>query len=249
MTEHLPIVLVRTENPANIGQVARAMKNFGLSRLHLVNCVPHQVQEAYTLGWNAKELIDRAKIFSSLEEAVKDSVLTIGFTRRSGHSRGEPRSFLDVLPQVIETARDHEVALVFGNEKNGLSNQELKTCHLATVLPTHSAHASLNLSHAVAIASFLIFNQTPGSALHFRKPERFYATQEELWDLMADFKTVLERLDYSDKKWNDLLTRTLHNLNRLFKKAGLERREFHLFKAFLSRVEQKIKKEEEAEAL
>jgi len=247
--KNIQVVLVRTENPANIGQVARAMKNFGLSKLHLVNCIPHQVQEAYTLGWNARELIDRALVFPSLEEAVKDSVLTVGFTRRSGHSRGEPRSFLDVLPQVMETAEDHEVALVFGNEKNGLSNQELKTCHLATVLPTHSAHASLNLSHAVAIAGFLLFNQTPESALNLRKPERFYATQEELSDLLADFKTVLERLDYSDKKWNNLLTRTLNNLSRLFKKAGLERREFHLFKAFLSRVEEKIKNEEEAKAL
>ena len=249
MLRNIQVVLVRTENPANIGQVARAMKNFGLSKLHLVNAVPHRVQEAYTLGWNARELIDEALLFPSLEEAVKESVLAVGFTRRSGHSRGEPRSFMELLPQVLEAASGHPVALVFGNEKNGLSNQELKICHLAATLPTHPAHASLNLSHAVAVAAFLLFNQTPESAPSFRKPERFYATQEELSDLLADFKTVLEGLDYSDKPWNGLLTRTLHNLSRLFKKAGLERREFHLFKAFLSRVEQKIKKEEEAETL
>jgi tRNA C32,U32 (ribose-2'-O)-methylase TrmJ len=147
---------------------------------------------------------------------------------------------LEILPQVLEAASDHNVTLVFGNEKNGLSNHELKLCHLSTVLPTSPGHASLNLSHAVAIAAFLIFNQTPESVLQLRKPERFYATQEELEDLMSDFKAVLEALDYRDTRWNDLLTRTLNNLSRLFKKAGLERREFHLFKAFLSRVAQRM---------
>lgn len=237
---NIQVVLIRAENPANIGQVARAMKNFGLSELRLVNCVPHRVPEAYTLGWNAREIIDNARVFNSIEKAVKDSVLTVGFTRRSGHSRGEPRSFLDILPQVMETASSHKVTLLFGNEKNGLSNQELRSCHLAAVLPTSLGHASLNLSHAVAIAAFLVFNQTNESVLNLGKPERFYATQEELENLMQNFRQVLENLDYTDTKWNDLLTRTLNNISRLFKKGGLERREFHMFKAFLSRIEQRI---------
>ena len=247
MNRNIQIVLVRPENPANIGQAARAMKNFGLSRLALVQSVPHQVQEAYTLGWNAKEILDNARVFkvgathaSPLQEAVKNSVLVVGFTRRSGHSRGEPRSFQEILPQVLETAEGHEVSLLFGNEKNGLSNDELKRCHVAAVLPTAKEHASLNLSHAVAVAAFLIFSQTPESVLNLRKPERYYATQEELESLMADFKAVLETLDYRDTFYNDLLTRTLNNLRRLFKKAGMERREYHLFKAFLSRVQLKI---------
>lgn len=240
--ENFQVVLARAENPANIGQAARAMKNFGLSRLALVNSVPHQVQEAYSLGWNAKEILDQATFFPSLQEAVKESVLVIGFTRRSGHARGEPKPFLEILPQAMEAAEGHPVSLLFGNEKNGLSNEELRACHLAAILPTSPAHASLNLSHAVAIASFLIFNHTPQSLLPLRKPERFYATQADLDDLMNDFKQVLEALDYQDLEFNDLLTRTLKNLNRLFKKAGLERREFHLFKAFLSRIEQRIEK-------
>lgn len=248
--KNIQVILVRAENPANIGQAARAMKNFGLKDLKLVNCAPHQVQEAYSLGWNAKEVLDQALAFSSLEEAIAESVLVVGFTRRSGHARGEPRSFFDILPQVMETASDHKVALLFGNEKNGLSNQELKSCHLAAILPTSQTHASLNLSHAVAIASFLIFSQSPESALNLRKPERYYATQAELADLMDDFKRLLEALDYEDTQYNDLLTRTLNNLSRLFKKAGIERREFHLFKGFLSRIEQRIEKKDlEANAL
>ncbi len=253
---NIKIVLVRAENPANIGQAARAMKNFGLWRLALVNCAPHQVREAYTLGWNAKDILDRAQAFRSsaplsvrcdkrrgngpLALALEDSVLSVGFTRRSGHSRGEPRSFLEILPQVMEAACDGTVSLLFGNEKNGLSNEELHACHLSAILPTSPGFGSLNLSHAVAIAGFLIFSQTPESVLQLRKPERYYATQGELESLMADFGRLLEALDYRDTLWNDLLTRTLNNLRRLFKKAGVERREYHLFKALLSRIEQRL---------
>ena len=242
---NIQIVLVRPENPSNIGQAARAMKNFGLSNLVLVKSVPHQVQEAYTLGWNAKEIIDQARVFSTLQEAVQDSVLVVGFTRRSGHARGEPKSFIEVLPQVLETAATHSISLLFGNEKNGLSNQELKRCHIAAVLPTAPEHASVNLSHAVADAGVFIFKQTPESAMHFKKPERYYATQGEMEDLLSDFKRVLEVLDYEDTPLNDLLTRTLNNLSRLFKKAGLERREFHMLKAFLSRMDAAIRQPEE----
>ena len=234
---NIQITLVRAENPANIGQVARAMKNFGFTRLALVHCTPHQVQEAYTLGWNAREVIDQAATFSTLKEATSESVLTVGFTRRSGHARGEPRSFLDVTAQILEAAKDHTVSLLFGNEKNGLSNEEIRECHMAAILPTAPGHASLNLSHAVGIACFLLFNQMPESVLNLRKPERYYATQGEIEDLMKDLQEVLEALDYSDTPMNDLLTRTLHNFRRLFKKAGMERREFHMFKAFLSRIE------------
>lgn len=254
--KNIQVVLVRAENPANIGQAARAMKNFGFSKLALVDCVPHQVQEAYTLGWNAKEILDGALVFKTgdrlpncfeqgnlspvLGAALSNSVFSVGLTRRSGHARGEPKNFLEVIPQVLEAARDGEVSLVFGNEKNGLSNAELKICHLAATLPTSGDYGSLNLSHAVAIAGFLIFSRRPASPFVMRKPERFYATQGELEGLLEDFKAVLESLDYRDTAWNDLLTRTLNHLRRLFKKAGIERREYHLFKAFLSRIRNRI---------
>lgn len=238
--DNTQIVLVRAENPMNIGQTARALKNFGLKRLTLVDCAPHQVQEAYTLGWNAKNIIDGARVCKTVKEAVGNSALVAGFTRRSGHARGEPKSFLEVLPQILETAESHEISLLFGNERNGLSNEELHACHWAVTIPTGDEHGSLNLSHAAAIAAFLIFSRTPDAELHFRKPERIYATQSELEELLLDFKGILEILDYQDLPLNDLMTRTLGNLSRLFKKAGIERREFHLLKAFLSRIERKI---------
>jgi len=91
--KNIQVVLVRAENPANIGQTARAMKNFGLSRLVLVRCAPHQVQEAYSLGWNAKEILDGAAVFTNVGAALSNSVLSVVFPRRSGHARGEPRPF------------------------------------------------------------------------------------------------------------------------------------------------------------
>jgi TrmH family RNA methyltransferase len=237
---NVQIVLVRAENPANIGQAARAMKNFGLSELFLVNSVPHQVQEAYTLGWHAKEILDRARTFDSLPEALKESVYVVGLTRRSGQRRGEPRSLVEMVPQVLEAAQEQKVALVFGNEKNGLSNEELQSCHERATLPANPEYPSLNLSHAVAVAAFLLFNGSGEAEALFKKPERYYATYEELQDLITLFQEVLEGLDYKDAGEDDLLTRTLQNLRRLFQKSGLERREYHLFRAFLSRIGQKM---------
>ena len=87
---NLNVVLVRVENPVNIGQTARAMKNFGVRNLSLVNCVPHQVNEAYTPGWIAKEIIDGAKVYSTVREAVENAGMTVGFTARIREERGGP---------------------------------------------------------------------------------------------------------------------------------------------------------------
>lgn len=234
--DNLDVVLVRAENPANIGQTARAMKNFGFSRLLLVNCVPHRVEEAYTLGFRAKEILDQAPVYGSLEGAVRGSGLVIGFTRRNGRERGEPRSIVKVAERVVEVMRDQNVSLVFGNEKNGLSNEELVFCHELAFIPTGSEYSSLNLSHAVAVALFSVLTRLPECRMLLEKPERFYATPDEFEELIGNFREVLEMLDYENSSKEGLLERTLKNLGRFFHKAGLEKREFHLFRAFLRRM-------------
>ncbi len=239
--KNLQVVLVRAENPINIGQTARAMNNFGLSKLILVNCAPHRVPEAYTPGWKARNILSRAVVVNSLDQATKKSVLAVGFTARKGKRRGEPRSFTEMIPQVLEMLRSQKVALVFGNEKNGLSNEELKKCHWIATIPTAANYSSLNLSHAVAVVAFSIFNATPDARQTFRKPERFYTKPEEFDALIEDFYGVLKLLDYRNSSNNNLLERVTVQLKHYFQKAGLERREFHLFKAFLSRIKQRFK--------
>lgn len=242
--ENLCVVLVRAENPANIGQTARAIRNFGFSNLALVRSAPHRVDEAYTLGWHAKDILDRAPAYESLEEALCGSALVVGLTHRSGRERGEPRSIVEVTGRVVEVMNEQKVSLVFGNEKNGLSNEELACCHELAFIPTGTEHSSLNLSHAVAVTLFSIFTRcltfaagnSRDRSLPHRKPERFYATPGEFGELIENFREVFDLLGYDESPKEDLLERTLENVERFFHKTGLEKREFHLFRAFLAKI-------------
>lgn len=241
---NLRIVLVRAENSINIGQVARVMKNFGVSDLALVRCAPHRVSEAYMPGWKAKHLINAAKSFRSMSRSFSGSVLTIGFTTRNGRWRGEPRLFPELVPEILQATREGKVSLVFGNERNGLSTQELRKCDLVARIPANPKYASLNLSHAVAVSLFGIFcamqKKAPG---RFKKPEKFFARTDEFEDLMRRFRKLLFGLGYGGSKREDLLGRTEEGIRGYFRKSTLERRELHLFQALLERIQHQIKRE------
>lgn len=240
MSRNVQIVLARPQNPANIGQVARAMKNFGFSRLVLVKSVPHQTDESYTLGWKAKEIIDGAVCIDSLEAALKDSDLSIGFTRRSGRHRGKPRILSEVVSKIEEANVDQKVSLVFGNEKNGLSNEELDLCDELVSIPTKSAYGSMNLSHAVAVVAYSIHALSAESKNYGKKQDRFYATAHDQEDLLSGFNKLLYDLNYHKSPRKNLHERTVDNLHRFFQRAGLERREYRLFKALLANIHKKF---------
>ncbi len=240
MLNSLQIILVRAENPVNIGQAARAMRNFGVTQLSLVNSAPHQVQDAYTTGWRGKEILDQAKVHDSLPAALQDSILSVGFTARSGRERGEPRWLMDLIPEMIEAMQEGKVSLVFGNEKNGLSNEELGHCHKIAMIPAETEYSSLNLSHAVSIALFSIYSSLVTGKKKTVNPERYFTTQSEFDELMNDFREVLRVLGYNDGRRGDVLSRTISHISHYFKRAGLDLREFHLFKAFLARIQKKV---------
>lgn len=230
--KNLNIVLVRAQNPVNIGQAARAMKNFGVSKLNLVACVPHQVREAFTPGWKGKKILDSAACHSNLGDVLSGSTLSVGFTTRAGKRRGEPRFFSEVTAQVAEVIRDREAHFVFGNEKNGLSNEELDACHVITRIPASLEYSSLNLSHAVTIALFSVYSRTQEARAQFKKPQKYYPRQEQFDSLMESFGKLLALLDYK----KDLLARVHDDLKQFFRRSGLDRRELNLFQALLSRV-------------
>lgn len=238
--KNLQVILVRAENPVNIGQSARVMKNFGVEKLILVRCSPHRVPEAYTPGWKGRKILDRARRTNSLAGALKGRSLAIGFTARAGKRRGEPRSLFDIVPEVLKALKTQQIALVFGNEKNGLSNEELKKCHWMATISAVSEYTSLNLSHAVAIVLATLYMQLPESHNLFKKPKRFHTKPAEFEALMNDFRYLLRKLHYKDTPQVHMLNKVMIGFSHYFKKAGLDRRELHLFKAFLSKMRQII---------
>jgi TrmH family RNA methyltransferase len=150
------VVLVSTRNPLNIGAAARAMSNFGIRNLRLVKPFDPGFREARSAVGAAATLQD-ARIFASVAEAVADCTLVIGTTGgRDRHLDKSLRRLQDAAPLVEMEAARGNVAILFGSEKRGLSNDDLSYCHWTMHIPTAPDHVSMNLGQAVAVSLYEI---------------------------------------------------------------------------------------------
>ena len=160
----IAVILCRATEPGNVGAVCRVMKNMGLSRLRMVspfkNGIPGAFDEAPLLARavHAEDVWRTAGFFDSLADAVADCSLVVGTTRRRGKNRKnaslDPRALMSWLAQRAQGRATAPLALVFGNERSGLDEDELNFCHVASHIPVNEAFPSLNLSHAVQIYAY-----------------------------------------------------------------------------------------------
>ncbi|MHA2242963.1 MAG: RNA methyltransferase [Candidatus Thorarchaeota archaeon] len=133
---NVTVVLVNPENPGNVGFATRAMANFGVSKLRIVGSDPRQDQLAQIFSVHASEMLDAAEVFDNLESALEDMEASWGATARSGSNHSVTRALVP-LPELPNPAsREGEVALVFGRESIGLTNEEIALCDLAFGIPT-----------------------------------------------------------------------------------------------------------------
>ncbi|HUW69663.1 MAG TPA: RNA methyltransferase [bacterium] len=147
----LVVVLCRVEGAMNVGAACRAIKTMGFSRLVLADCPQHDETEVRTHALHAFDVYEAAARYGTLSAALEPHALVAGFTRRTGQRRKDNVS-VDAFARSIATRAGGSVALVFGNERDGLSDPELALCDVAVSIPTSPLFPSLNLSHAVQIA-------------------------------------------------------------------------------------------------
>ncbi len=151
------VVLVRPQFPGNVGSVARVMRNLGLSDLYLVGPgVSPSWPDARRLAANAQGVLDQARTVADLGDALADCVLVVGTSARTGglfrrQTVGTPE---EIAPKLVESLADGPVALVFGPEASGLTDEEVTRCHALLHIPTDDAYAALNLAQAVAICVY-----------------------------------------------------------------------------------------------
>ncbi|MHA2187607.1 MAG: RNA methyltransferase [Candidatus Thorarchaeota archaeon] len=154
---NVTVVLVNPENPGNVGFATRAMANFGVSKLRIVGSDPRQDQLAQIFSVHASEMLDAAEVFDNLESALEDMEASWGATARSGSNHSVTRALVP-LPELPNPAsREGEVALVFGRESIGLTNEEIALCDLAFGIPTDQSYESMNLSHAIAVVLYELY--------------------------------------------------------------------------------------------
>ncbi|MDR5866100.1 RNA methyltransferase [Halomonas koreensis] len=238
MLPNIRIVLVQTYHPGNIGASARAMKTMGLTDLVLVNPRRFPDPEASRLAAGAEDVVDGARVVSHLEEAVDDCVQVIGASARL---RSLPRPHFDepaeMADALVANAAD-PVALVFGRERFGLTNDEIRHCSHQVSIPANPDYGVLNLSQAVQVLAYEVFRawrQRPGSGLHAPRPARDRRpTREQL----GHFHDHLARVMHASGFITQPHARTEEQLQALFDRAEPSRKELSLLRGLLSSLEQ-----------
>lgn len=152
--DNVRIVLVRPQGSANVGAVARAMKNMGLRDLVLV--APRLTNDGWAeaMAVHARDLLDSARTVASLDEAIAGCGLVVATAARSGPFRGQTNSPREAAAELVAFAERAPVALVFGPEDHGLSNDDMKPCQRLWTIPTADDYSSLNLAQAVLLCVY-----------------------------------------------------------------------------------------------
>ncbi len=154
---NIRITLVEPGGPFNIGSVARIMKNMGLSELALVKPVNFHNDDAYKAAVGARDILEQALVFDTIEQAVGDTNLVVGTTRRAGKLRRIFCSVEELPEKVFPAVEEGKAAILFGREKDGLTNREADMCSILVSIPASESFPSLNLSHAVAVVCYKLF--------------------------------------------------------------------------------------------
>ena len=222
---NIRVVLVETSHPGNLGAVARAMKVMGLTRLTLVAPACAIDAEARARASGAVDVLEAARVCATLDEALADTVLAAACTSRRRdlpHPAYTPRQ---AAPELLAAARGGPVALVFGSETFGLSNEQLMKCRWLLNIPANPDYASLNLGAAAQVLAYELRCAVEDKVLPL--PEFAAAEAAAVEDLYLDMERTLVEIGFLDPSHPK---RLLPRLRRFFAKAGLEKEEVAIWR-------------------
>lgn len=229
------VVLVGTQHPGNIGSAARAMKTMGLARLALVAPERFPHPDAAALAAGADDVLAAASVHADLAGAVADCHLVLGCTARSRRIALEEHGPREAAALLLgRAAAGEQVALVFGRERTGLTNEELQLCHAAVHIPANPDYSSLNLAQAVQVLAYelrmaLLAAGPDADAGDGRaEPPASHAQMEGFFAQLAD---TLDAIDFHKGRTPDA---ALRKLRRLFLRAGLDEREVRILRGVLA---------------
>lgn len=230
-TDNISIILVEPQSPGNVGMVCRAMKNMGIKNLRLVNPCPLDHPEALKFAVSAKDMLESAAIFSSLEDALADTSLSVATTRRHGKYRQEIWSPSEIVAKIAADGGTNRAAIVFGREDSGLTTEEVALCRWQATIPTSAEYGSLNLSQSVLIFCYELFGGMTPQAGNDR---RECAPGEALESMYEQMERVLHKIGFLNPENPAHLMRSLR---RIFSRAELDGREVSIIRGMISQVD------------
>lgn len=246
MLDHIHIVMVNTTHSGNIGAAARAMKNMGLSRLTLVDPIARIDEEALARSSGALEILDTVRIVPTLQEAIAECGLVVGTSARSRHLPWPlltPRQCAQKAQQSVRA--DNQVAVVFGRESRGLTNDELHLCHAHVHIPCNPDFSSLNVAQAIQLLCY---------ELRLALVETSAEDQSEagIWGVPWDYplanhgelESFFQHLEHTliDIGFLDPNTpkQLMPRLRRLYQRAAPDKIEINILRGILSAMQKKL---------
>ncbi len=228
--DSISIILVRPKFHENIGSAARAMKNMGLRRLIVVNGSSPLHPNAYKLASGAEDILERAEEFSTLREALSDMECVVGTTSRGGKERRPDLTPEALAIKLIPLSQKNLIGLVFGSEKEGLTNEELSLCHYYARIPSVESFPSLNLAQAVMVVCYELFVASIGIS---KKPPHL-AQAGELERMLEHMERTLLGIGFLD---SDNPERIMRGLRRLFGRSQMDQREVRILQGIWSQMD------------
>ncbi len=199
LLDHIAIVLMGPKYAENIGSVARVMHNMGINDLRIVRETPPEAKRmAMMATHNATHILENMTSYTTLAEALSDRSIVVGTTARRGRQRNIERTPREIVETILPQIENNKVAILFGPEDRGLTNEDLKLCQYTSAIPT-SGFSSLNLAQAVAIHCYEVYY----SLIHAHKnmePAPKLATSFELEGMYSHVEDALVEIDFLEEK-------------------------------------------------
>ena len=234
----IKVVLVGTTHPGNIGASARAMKNMGLLNLALVTPKEFPSDAATFRSKAAKDVLENAKVFEDLKDAVADCELVIGTSARDRKVPWPVLNPKESAEEVAKSALHHQIAIVFGREDRGLTNEELGLCNLHVHIPSDPEYSSLNLSQAVQILTYEIRLSLLEQQENQDNWDVELANNEQTERLIAHMDELMQDVEFYDI---DNPRKLLLRVRRFFKRSRIDVMEANIFRGLFSTIQKKLK--------
>ncbi len=224
-TENITIVLNKPKYPGNVGSVARCAGNMGIKKISVVGNRDLATEEMKQMATHfAAGIVDRIQHFDELDEALARFQYIVGTTSRRGSARGPVVSPREMAARIVDMSQENEVALLIGPEDTGLSNDDLRFCHLLVTIPTSKHNKSINLSHAAMVLCYEIF------VAHMEPLEAFtprLAASAELEGMYDHMKALLMKIGFLNPEnpefWMMHIRRFLSRTNLFSKEVKIIR--------------------------
>ena len=242
LRKSVTFILVGTSHPGNIGASASAIKTMGFSRMNLVSPKEFPSETAFFRAKAATDVLEKIEIFPNLKSAISDFELVIGTSARNRKVPWPMINSKKAAQQIIAITKrgKQKIALVFGREDRGLTNEELGLCNLHVHIPANKDYSSLNLAQAVQIIAYEIRMQSlSDKKLKEQEWDVPLAKNEEIENLINHFENLMNELDfYEIDNPRKLLTR----MRRFFKRSKIDHLEANVFRGVISSIQKNLKK-------